>query len=234
MGSTIGPDKALYVTETAAGRITRVDPKTGATTTYASGLPKSIIGLGGAMDIAFIGNTAYVLVTLVSPDVGGSDVDGIYRVDGPHSFTVVADIGQFAINHPPHTPFDVPSGLQYALEPYRGGFLVTDGHHNRVYRVTRDGEVSELIAFGDIVPTGLAVRGKTIYMAEAAPSPTCPRTARLCRSGRSPPPRRRWPLVAACSLTWSLAAGARCTPCPKASGRSAALRVLPRCRTPAP
>jgi hypothetical protein len=59
-GSTIGPDGALYVTETAAGRITRVDPKTGATTTYASGLPTSIIGLGGAMDIAFLGRTAYV------------------------------------------------------------------------------------------------------------------------------------------------------------------------------
>ena len=32
-GSTIGPDGALYVTESAAGRITRVDPRTGATTT---------------------------------------------------------------------------------------------------------------------------------------------------------------------------------------------------------
>jgi hypothetical protein len=183
LGSTIGPDRALYVTETAAGRITRVDPKTGATTTYATGLPKSIIGLGGAMDIAFIGGTAYVLVTLVGPDVGGSDVDGIYRVDGPHSFTVIADIGQFAINNPPATPFDVPTGVQYALEPYRGGFLVTDGHHNRVYRVTLDGEVSELIAFGNIVPTGLAVRGKTIYMAEAGPVPHLPENGKVVSFG---------------------------------------------------
>ena len=183
MGSTIGPDGALYVTETAAGKITRVEPKTGATTTYASGLPKSIIGLGGAMDIAFLGHTAYVLVTLVGPDVGGNDVDGIYRVDGPHSFTVVADIGRFAINHPPATPFDVPSGLQYALEPYRGGFLVTDGHHNRVYRVTLDGKVTELIAFGDIVPTGLAVRGNTIYMAEAGPVPHLPQDGKVVSFG---------------------------------------------------
>jgi hypothetical protein len=183
LGSTIGPDGALYVTETAAGRITRVDPKTGATTTYASGLPKQIIGLGGAMDIAFLGKTAYVLVTLVSPDVGGSDVDGIYRVDGPHSFTVVADIGQFAINNPPDTPFEVPSGVQYALEPYRGGFLVTDGHHNRVYRVTLDGKVTELIAFGNIVPTGLAVRGKTIYMAEAGPVPHLPENGKVVSFG---------------------------------------------------
>jgi hypothetical protein len=178
-GSTVGPGGALYVTESAAGRITRVDPKTGATTTYASGLPKAIVGIGGPMDVAFIGGTAYVLVTLVGPDVGGSDVVGIYRVDGPASFTVVADIGEFSINNPPATPFDVPTGVQYALEAFRGGFLVTDGHHNRVLRVTRDGEVSELLAFGNLVPTGLEVRGKTIYMAEAGPVPHLPETGKV-------------------------------------------------------
>ena len=185
-GSTVGPDGALYVTETAAGKITRVDPQTGATTTYASGLPKSIIGLGGATDIAFLGHTAYVLVTLVGPDVGGSAIDGIYRVDGPHTFTVVANIGQFAIAHPPATPFEVPSGLQFALQPYRGGFLVTDGHHNRVYRVTLDGTVTQLIAFGNIVPTGLAVRGRTIYMAEAGPVPHLPENGKVVSFGPKP------------------------------------------------
>ena len=34
-----------------------------------------------------------------------SDVDGIYRVDGPDRFTVIADIGRYAVNHPPRTPF---------------------------------------------------------------------------------------------------------------------------------
>ena len=38
-GSTIGPGGALYVTEGAAGRISRVDPQTGEITTFASGLP---------------------------------------------------------------------------------------------------------------------------------------------------------------------------------------------------
>src|SRR5436190_22854806 len=184
-GSTIGPDGALYVTEGAAGRISRVDPQTGEITTFASGLPKSIIGIGGAIDVAFIGNTAYALVTLVSPDVGGSDVDGIYRVDGPDSFTVVADIGAFAVLHPPTIPFeiDVPSGVQYAIQTYRGGFLVTDGHLNRVYRVTLDGEVSVFIAFGDIVPTGLAVGGDTIYLAEAGPVPHLPENGKVVSFG---------------------------------------------------
>jgi hypothetical protein len=178
-GSTVGPGGDLYVTEGAAGRISRVDPRTGDITTFASGLPGSIVGIGGAIDVAFIGSTAYVLVTLVGPDVGGSDVVGIYRVDGPQSFTVIADIGAFSLSHPPSTDFFIPTGVQYALETYRGGFLVTDGHHNRVLRVTLDGTVTELITFGNIVPTGLEVRGNTIYMAEAGPVPHLPETGRV-------------------------------------------------------
>ena len=178
-GSTVGPGGALYVTESAAGRISRVDPRTGEITTFASGLPKSIVGIGGAIDVAFIGGTAYALVTLVGSDVGGSDIVGIYRVDGPDSFTVVADIGAFALSNPPSTPFDIPTGVQYALETYRGGFLVTDGHHNRVLRVTRDGDVTEMIAFDNIVPTGLAVSGNTVYMAEAGPVPHEPEDGKV-------------------------------------------------------
>jgi hypothetical protein len=180
-GSTVGPDGALYVTEGLAGRVSRVDPRTGAVTTYASGLPPSIVGIGGAMDVVFKGGTAYVLVTLVGPDVGGSDVVGIYRVDGPSQFTVIADIGAFVLAHPPATAFDIPTGVQYAIERFRNGFLVTDGHHNRVYRVTLDGTVRELIAFGNIVPTGLEIRDGTVFMAEAGPVPHLPRDGRIVR-----------------------------------------------------
>ena len=180
MGSTIGPDGALYVTEGAIGTISRVDPQTGEKTTFASGLPPAIIGIGGAIDVAFIDNIAYALVTLVGSQFGTSGIVGIYRVDGPDSFTVVADIGAFNLSHQP-SGFDiaVPTGLQYALQTYRGGFLVTDGHLNRVLQVTLDGEVTVLIAFGNIVPTGLAVRGNTVYMAEAGPVPHLPQNGKV-------------------------------------------------------
>ena len=192
LGSAIGPGGALYVTEPGAGQIWRVDPQTGARTLFASGLPKTIptVGIGGAMDVAFIGKTAYALVTLVDSLVGGSDVDGIYRVDGPHSFTVVADIGDFNKNNPPTTAFMVPTGVQYALQTYRGGFLVTDGHLNRVLRVTRDGEITVLIAFDDIVPTGLAVLGNTVYMAEAGPVPHLPQDGKVVAFGPKSPTAR--------------------------------------------
>ena len=181
IGSTIGPDGALYVAEGLAGEISRVDPETGEVTTFASGLPKALIGIGGPMDVAFIGKTAYVLVTLVDPDVGGNDVDGIYRVEGPDSFTVIADIGSFNVLNPPTIPFaiQVPTGVQYALQTYHGGFLVTDGHLNRVLQVTPEGEVSVLIAFDDIVPTGLTLSGDTVYMAEAGPVPHLPEDGKV-------------------------------------------------------
>jgi hypothetical protein len=183
IGSTIGPDGALYVAQGTLGQIARVDPQTGKITTFASGLPKMLasVGLGGAMDVAFIGKTAYVLVTLVSADVGGHDLDGIYRMDGPDKFTVVADIGAFNIQNQPTIPFevDVKSGVQFALQPYHGGFLVTDGHLNRVLQVTLGGAIKVVTAFGDIVPTGLAISGNTVYLAEAGPVPHRPQNGKV-------------------------------------------------------
>jgi hypothetical protein len=114
-------------------------------------------------------------------------------VDGPDRFTVVADIGAFAVAHPPHTPFDLPTGLQFAMEPYRGGFLVTDGNHNRVYQVRLDGTVTEFIAFADITPTGLEVRGHTVYMAEAGEIPHLPKDGKIVWFGPRSPVDLVWP-----------------------------------------
>jgi hypothetical protein len=182
LGSAVGPDGALYVTEATRGRVSRVDPKTGEITTFTSGLPPRIIPIpfGGAMDVAFIGQTAYVLITLVGSDIGGDNTVGIYRVDGPDTFTVIADIGAFASQNPPPTDFGVPTGIQYALQVYRDGFLVTDGHHNRVLHVALDGEVTEFVTFLDqVVPTGLAVRGNTVYLAQAGPVPHLPENGKV-------------------------------------------------------
>jgi len=189
-GATIGPDGALYVTESVLGQVTRVDRRSGETSVFASGLPPRVIGLGGAIDVAFVDRTAYVLVTVVGADVGGDQVSGIYRVDGPASYTVVADLGAFSAANPPDYPVDLPQGLQFALEPYRGGFLVTDGHHNRLLRVSRDGEVSAVVTLGNVVPTGLAVSSRSVFYAEAGPVPHLPATGRVMAvEPRSPEPR---------------------------------------------
>ena len=163
-GSTIGPDGALYVTEGATGRILRINPRNGRVSTFASGLPPIIpaVGIGGAMDVAFIGQTAYVLVILVGSDTGGTDTVGIYRIDSPTTSTVIADLGAFAIANPPATDFFVPSGVAYAIQRYGRDLLVTDGHHNRVLRVTLHGEITQIMTFGNIVPTGMDLLGPIV------------------------------------------------------------------------
>ena len=178
-GSTIGPGGDLFVTSGPTGSIFRIDRHTREVTTFTEGLPKQVLPLGGVMDVAFQGSTAYALVTLVGPDVGGSDPVGLYRIDGPSSATLVADIGAWSEAHPPDTDFFVPTGVQYALQPFRGGFLVTDGHHNRVLDVRTDGTISELVAFGNDVPTGLELRGETVLVALAGPVPHLPETGRV-------------------------------------------------------
>ena len=180
-GSTVGPDGMLYVTESAVGRVTRVDPHSGAASTFASGLPvmNPAIGIGGAMDVAFLDGVAYAIVTLVDPLVGGSSADGLYRITPGRPPVLVADIGAWALTHPPATPFDVPTGVLYAMEPWRGGFLVTDGHHNRLLDVRLDGTVTEYRAFANVVPTGLERQGGTILMAQAGPVPHQPQDGRV-------------------------------------------------------
>ena len=74
------------------------------------------MGIGGAIDVAFVGRTAYVLVTLVGPFFGQPDVvDGIYRIEKDGTATAIADIGAWSIAHPPATDFFIASGVQYAL-----------------------------------------------------------------------------------------------------------------------
>lgn len=189
-GSTMGPDGALYVTDGKAGRVLRIDRESGDVSVVAGGLPRAIeaVGIGGAIDVAFIDHTAYVLVTLVGPFFGQADVvDGIYRIEPDGSATAVADIGTWSTLDPPATEFAVASGVQYALQPYRGSLLVTDGHHNRVLNVSPDGDVEETRAFGNIVPTGLESRGSTVYIGAAGPVPHAPEDGKVLAFGALTP-----------------------------------------------
>jgi hypothetical protein len=78
----------------------------------------------------------------------------------------------------------LPDGLQFALQPIGAGFLVSDGHLNRILRVSKDGsEITVLKQFNDVVPTGLTKSGGTVYLAELGPIPETPDTGKVVSFG---------------------------------------------------
>ena len=187
-GSTIGPDGALYVTDGSSGSVLRIDRRSGRVTTYATGLPKKAIpnDIGGPVDVVFVGRTAYVLVTLVSGEIDGvgpfgdaNDKNGIYRIKRDGEPTLIADIGKWSADNPPETAIFVDTGVQYAMERYHGGFLVTDGHHNRVLRVGRNGSINEIATFGNVVPTGLEVTKHRVFITQLGPIPHEPEDGKV-------------------------------------------------------
>ena len=197
-GSTIGPDGALYVTDGSSGSVLRIDRRSGRVTTYATGLPTKAFSndIGGPVDVVFVGRTAYVLVTLVSGEITGvgpfgdpNDKNGLYRIERDGSFTVVADIGSWSVENPPEPAFFVDTGVQYAMETYHGGFLVTDGHHNRVLRVDRDGSIIEVATVENEVPTGLEVAFGRVFITEAGPIPHEPEDGKVLVLRRGSDPR---------------------------------------------
>jgi hypothetical protein len=146
------------------------------------------------MDLAFLRGRLYVLVTLVGGDIVGGPhfgdaVVGIYRMDGSDSFRPVADIGSWSVAHPPTTGYFITTGVQYAMTPDRDGFLVTDGHHNRLLRVGTDGSIREVVTLTDVVPTGLDAAGGTVWFTEAGPVPHEPTNGRLFAMTRGGAPR---------------------------------------------
>lgn len=154
------------VAEPPTGRVLRVDTETGETTPYVTGLPTS--EFGGPIDVTFVDETAYVLVSVVGLDTGG-----IYRVDDATTHTLIAALEQWSADNPPATPFDFPGGLQYALDPvgHGDGFLVTDGNHNRVLHASMDGDIRQVAQFDNVVPTGIEVDHRRAYVAQAGPAP---------------------------------------------------------------
>ena len=137
------------------------------------------------LTFAFVGRTAYVLVTLVSGEAAGTpfgdanDKNGIYRLNRDGSFTLVADIGGWSVDNPPNVGIFIDTGVHYAMETYRGGFLVTDGHHNRVLWVSRNGSIHEVATFGNVVPTGLEVTKGRVYITHAGPNPHNPEDGKV-------------------------------------------------------
>jgi sugar lactone lactonase YvrE len=187
INARIGPDGMIYVAESGSGgptdftgadgtvyhngltgRISKIDPDTGARTTVLDNLPSNggAEAASGPMDVAFLNGSMYYLQTHGGAAYGFPGTPtGIYKISGGAA-TLVADIGAFNLANPVddvanHVQFDIEAGGNpFAMITRDGAFLVTDGNQNQIMKVTETGTVTRLMQFHDHpVSTAITYKG---------------------------------------------------------------------------
>ena len=166
------PTDGPYFGSPTGGRLSRVSPE-GARTTVTDQLPtfKSNFGdVFGVQDVAFIGNTMYVAFYGGCGHGVPSLPTGIARVNADGTYTLIADLQSWRVNHPvahPATYDNDPGGVWNNIIAARNDLYVVDANHGEIVKVTTDGVISRVVdisaEYGHIVPTALAYHGN-VYM----------------------------------------------------------------------
>jgi hypothetical protein len=140
--------------------------------TFVQGLPSaqgnaSIPGFVlGAADVAFLGETPYILIA------GGGCAHAnrripasIARVKPDGTYDVIANLSDFLATHPvakPPLDFD-PDGTWWSLEAAHGNLYALNPNQGDLDRITPQGQISRVLdtsaQYGHIVPTALAYHG---------------------------------------------------------------------------
>lgn len=194
-GGTGGSDSNVGCCEQAAGvgpytgsitgsRISKINAN-GVVTTAVDNLPSSQTNpdtgslVSGAADIAFIGNTLYVLLAGAGCSHGVPQVpampNGVIRVNADGTTDLIANLSAFVmafpVAHPNADDFE-PDGTWYSMVTAgsdhhdnhgdQGDLYAVEPNHGELDRITPDGQISRVIDIsasqGHIVPTAVAVR----------------------------------------------------------------------------
>jgi len=183
-GFSWAPDGTLYLAQAGTGGdtvqvavegFTALGGETSSVDTVADGCAQTVVGgihsvlwkeagwIWGAMDIEFLGDVPYVLVSGSGPTWGTANgVSGIFRVNADGSLTLAADLGGWLASHPP--TFMAPDyggrdGSEFDMEPMGDAFLVSVADGGHIIKAVPDGEISLFadLSEGHMVPTGIAV-----------------------------------------------------------------------------
>lgn len=141
----IGPDKALYITDTANGRIYRLAPGASTPALFLENLTL----LKGIDGITFLGKTLYV---------NNVATNKLYRV--PISGGKAGDPVEIVLDQ----PVNGPDGMRAA----KGRIFVAENHAGRisVIAIKNDKGTVTLVKDGLKTPTGVQPAGKTLWIAE--------------------------------------------------------------------
>jgi len=213
-GLKFGPDGMLYVAEggtgggnstvgqceqvpapvgpysgaATGGRISRVDSN-GVRTTVTDQFPSSQTSenlVSGVADVAFIGDTLYAITAGSGCSHGVPNTDnGIFRVGGDGSITLVADLSAFQKAHPvahPEADDFEPDGTWYSMVAVRGSLYAVEPNHGELDRITTGDAISRVADIsasqGHIVPTSVAYHG-VFYVGNLNTFPITPGASKI-------------------------------------------------------
>lgn len=123
--------------------------------------------VSGVADIAWIGGTMYAITAGSGCSHGvAHTVNGVYRVNGNNTPTLVANLSAFQMAHPTahEEPEDFePDGTWYSMIADRGALYAVEPNHGELDRITTNGSISRVADIsasqGHIVPTVVAAHG---------------------------------------------------------------------------
>jgi len=213
-GLKFGPDSRLYVAESGLGgedttvglcdqdpnfgpfhsgrtsRVTSFDLQRNRTV-VVDNLPSSIDIFGetfGAADVAFLGNTLYILTNGSGCSQAVSYANnGILRLNGDGTLTQINDLSAWTQNNPVANPpccdFDL-EGVWWTLTSSHGVFYTNNANTGDFLRVSPDGDTTRFIDIsateGHNVPSGVAQNGN-FYVANLGLFPITPGSSSLYR-----------------------------------------------------
>ncbi|WP_162601182.1 ScyD/ScyE family protein [Occallatibacter savannae] len=211
-GLKFGPDSRLYVAESGLGGTDNTvglcdqDPNFGPflsgrtsrvtsfdlqrkRTVVVDNLPSSVDIFGetfGAADVAFLGNTLYIVTNGSGCSQGVSYANnGILRRNGDGSLTQINDLSVWTQNNPVANPpccdFDL-EGVWWTLNTRNGVFYTNNANTGDILQVAPDGTTTRVIDMsaseGHNVPTAVAQNGN-FYIANLGNFPIIPGSSSL-------------------------------------------------------
>src|SRR6266446_8241306 len=178
--STVGcceqvPDVGPYTGSVTGSRISKIDAN-GVRTTAVDNLPSSQTNpqtgslVSGAGDVAFIGNTLYILLGGAGCSHGVPQVpempNGVLRVNADGTTELIANLSAFVMANPVARPnpgdFE-PDGTWYSMLALGDNLYAVEPNHGELEKITASGQISRIADIsasqGHIVPTALAYHG---------------------------------------------------------------------------
>ena len=134
-------------------------------TSQTSALQGSLVS--GVADVAWVGNTLYAITAGGGCSHGVMNrPNGVYRVNGSGTPTLVANLSQFQLTHPvahPNPPDFEPDGTWYSMIALNGDLYAVEPNHGELDKITTSGAISRVADIsatqGHIVPTAVSYHG---------------------------------------------------------------------------